>query len=112
MRIVFDHRVGQARYDVTTLRHECDRLVLEPAGPPQRGEQLFLDALRTLRGNEFGGTPANHFFACIAQPLHEGVVNVEVTAVLADRGRHGWRLAKQPLIVVDCGHPGSLYEIS
>ena len=106
-----EQRAGQAPDDLTVPRNERDRLALEPASAPQAWQEFFLNTLGALRRDELTRPPADHIFTHQTQALEQGVVNVQITPVLADGGRHDRRLAKQPLIVGRRAHSGTLYGI-
>jgi hypothetical protein len=86
--------------------------VVELSGTPQRRSKLFFDATRCFGGHTDVRALSDEFLAGVAHALDECIVDVEVTAILADRRSHRRRLAKQPLVIIDTYHRASLYDIS
>ena len=58
------------------------------------------------------GMLAEHLFSSESEPGQECVIEFQVGAILGNGGRHGGRLAEQPLIVFESKHLDSVYEIS
>ena len=72
----------------------------------------FLVAIFVFGRREILGLAADHVLDRVAEPLQHCIVDVQVGAVLGNRGRHDRRLAKQPFVVVLGNHRRMIYEIS
>ena len=62
------------------------------------------DLLGTLGGDKGFRPLAEHVVARVSEPREDGVIDVEIAAILTDGGRHHRGASKQPAIVFECGH--------